>query len=67
MVPHESPCIALGLCFRKEHRQPFDEVFTIRIIIEDLSPLYASDHDMVQETGCIESRRSIAFKKKNLD
>ena len=34
---------------------PFNEVFTIFIIIEYLSALYSSDYDMMQEAGCIKS------------
>jgi hypothetical protein len=53
VIGQECPCIALGLGFRKENRQPFNEVFSVPVIIEDLTPFYSSDHDMMQKAGCV--------------
>jgi len=55
VIRHEYPCIALGLGFRQENGKPFNEVFTILIIIEHPAALYSPYLDMIQEAGSIES------------
>jgi len=55
IIRHECPCIALGLCFRKENRKPLNEVFAVFIIIGYPAVLYSSAHDIMQEAGRIES------------
>jgi hypothetical protein len=47
--------MALGLGFRQENGKPFNEVFTIFIIIEYPAALYSRYHDMMQKAGSIES------------
>jgi len=49
------PCVALGLGFGQENRQPFDEVFAILIITEYLTAFNPADHYMMQKAGRIQS------------
>ena len=47
VICHESPCVALALCFWKENRETFNEIFSVFVVIEYSSPLDSSDHDVM--------------------
>jgi hypothetical protein len=47
MIRHQCPSVASGLGFRQELGQPFDEIFTIFILPENLAAFYPSDHNMM--------------------
>jgi hypothetical protein len=47
VIRQKGPCTASGLGLGQKIGEPFNEVFTILIIVKYLTALYSSDHDVM--------------------
>ncbi|MFO8162954.1 MAG: hypothetical protein R6T98_00280 [Desulfatiglandales bacterium] len=55
MIRDQYPPITGRLGFRKQHSQTIKEVLPILVVPKYLSTLYAPDHNMMKDTGSIQS------------
>jgi len=55
VIPQKGPCVAAGSGFWQQLGKPLREIFAVPVIRKNLSPLDASDHDMMQEAWRIQS------------
>ena len=56
MVGHERPGVTGCLGLRQEEGKPVDEILPVAGIPEYVPSLYTADHDVVEDTCCIEAR-----------
>jgi hypothetical protein len=56
VVRHEGPGVDCKMAGLREAGNPLDEIFPIRIVMEDDLAVQAPDHHMVQGAGCVEAR-----------
>ena len=55
MVGNEHPGITCRLGLREQFCEAVEKIFAILVVSEDLSTLYSPDHDVMQDSGCVES------------
>ena len=55
MIRDEYLCITGRLGLRQEFSQPLEHILPIPIIYEYLSTRYSTDHDVMQNTGCVKA------------
>jgi hypothetical protein len=55
MVGHQDPCIARRFRRRNKRGEALDKVLVIVLVQEYLSTLYPKDHEVVQNTGFVET------------
>jgi hypothetical protein len=58
MIRQECPRIACRLCLGEKGGKPINEVQSIRVGAENVSTLNSPYHDVVKDTGCIETGSS---------
>jgi len=55
MIRDEYPCVTGRLGLRQGFSQPLEHILPIPIIYEYLSTLDSTDHDVMQDTGCVKA------------
>jgi hypothetical protein len=55
VIIEKRPSVAAHAAIRKKIPKALNEILAVTLIPEDLSPLYAADDHMVQNTGRIQS------------
>jgi hypothetical protein len=55
MVGYESPGETVGIGFLQQSGKALDKGFSIGVVAKDIPPFNASNNDMLQEAGYIES------------
>jgi hypothetical protein len=55
VIWHQDPRIAGRFQLRKKHGEALNKILVIVLVQEYLATLYPSDHDVVQNTGCVKT------------
>jgi hypothetical protein len=55
MIGNQCPCITGGIGCTEDVAQAIQKVVSIHIILKDFSAFYASKHNMVQGSWCVNS------------
>ena len=55
MIRHQCPCVTGGICLGEQEEEPVDEIIPVLCVPEYVPSLYAADHNMAKNTGCIET------------
>jgi hypothetical protein len=48
VIGEQGPCVARGLCLRKEYGKPLDQIIPVFIVPEDLPSFNPANHHVVQ-------------------
>jgi hypothetical protein len=55
VIGHQRPGETGGLALAKDTAQALQEIIPVSVVTEDLAPLDASNDDVMQGTGCVQS------------
>jgi hypothetical protein len=55
MIGNKSPRVTLGLAFLQDLSKSYQEIFPVRVIDKYQPSFDPTGHDMLQDTGCIQS------------